>query len=94
MVVVLTVLVYLQKGFSKLTFLLDNAKTHGKRLETKAHEVLNEIAQHVVLPEFSLCFWDTPSYSPQFNPAEYLTHEVRRNGLYNVPFALTVHEKA
>ncbi|MDO9048969.1 MAG: hypothetical protein Q7U66_14710 [Methylobacter sp.] len=30
-VVVLTVLVYLQQGFRHLTFLLDNAKIHGKK---------------------------------------------------------------
>lgn len=94
MAVVLTVLVYLQKGFSQLTFLLDNARTHGKRMETRSHELLNEIAQHVVLPEFSLSFWHTPSYSPQLNPAEYIIHEVRRNGLYNVPCTLSVQEKA
>jgi transposase len=94
MIVVLTVLVYLQKGFSQLTLLLDNAKIHGKRMETRAQELLNEIAQSVTLPEFSLSFWHTPSYSPQLNPAEYLIHEVRRNGLYNVPCTLSVHEKA
>lgn len=94
MIVVLTVLVYLQKGFSTLTFLLDNARTHGKLMETRAHELLNEIAQQLGLPEFSLCFWHTPRYSPQLNPAEYLIHEVRRNGLYNVPCTLSVQEKA
>ena len=94
MVVVLTVLVYLQKGLSQLTFLLDNAKTHGKRMENQVNELLAEIAQQQVLPAFSLSFWHTPSYSPQLNPAEYLIHEVRRNGLYNVPCTLTVLEKA
>lgn len=94
MVVVLTVLLYLQKGFNQLTFLLDNARIHGKRMETGVYELLTEIAQHVALPEFSLSFWHTPSYSPQLNPAEYLIHEVRRKGLYNVPCTLTVHEKA
>ncbi len=58
------------------------------------HELISEVALHVVLPAFSLCFWHTPSYSPQLNPAEYLIHEVRRNGLYNVPCTLTVQEKA
>jgi hypothetical protein len=94
MVVVLTVPVYLQKGLNQLTFLLDNAKIHGKRMEISVHELLTEIAQHVALPTFSLGFWHTPSYSPQLNPAEYLIHEVRRNGLYNVPCTLTVHDKA
>lgn len=94
MVVVLTVLIYLQKGFSQLTVLLDNAKIHGKRMETKVQELLNQIAQFMVLPKYSLNFWHTPSYSPWLNPAEYLIHEVRRNGLYNVPCTLTVLEKA
>jgi transposase len=89
-VVVLTVLVYLQRGLNPLTFLLDNARIHGKRMETEVHELLTEIAQHLTLPAFSLSFWHTPSYSPQLNPAEYLIHEVRRNGLYNVPCTLTV----
>ena len=94
MVVVLNVLLYLQKGFKQLTFLLDNARIHGKRMETGVHELLAEIGRQVVLPEFSLSFWHTPSYSPQHNPAEYVIHEVRRNGLYHVPCTLTVHEKA
>ena len=94
MVVVLTVLIYLQRGISQLTFLLDNARIHGKRMETEVNELLTEIAQQLVLPAFSLGFWHTPSYSPQLNPAEYLIHEVRRNGLYNVPCTLTVLEKA
>jgi len=46
-VVVLTVLIYLQKGFNHLTFLLDNAKIHGKKMETNMHKWLAEIAQQV-----------------------------------------------
>ena len=33
MVVVLTMLVYLQKELSQLTFLLENAKIHGMRID-------------------------------------------------------------
>lgn len=93
-IVVLTVLRYLQKGFKHLTLILDNAKIHGRRMETGVHELLAEIAQFMALPAFSLGFWHTPSYSPWLNPAEYLIHEVRRKGLYNAPCTLTVHEKA
>lgn len=93
-VVVLTVLIYLQQGFNYLTFLLDNAKIHGKKMEANVYKWLAEITQQVTLPEFTLSFWHTPSYSPQLNPAEYLIHEVRRNGLYQVPCTLTVQEKA
>ncbi|MDD5323104.1 MAG: transposase [Methylococcales bacterium] len=93
-VVVLTALIYLQKGFNHLTFLLDNAKIHGKRMAANVHKWLAEIAQQVTQPEFTLSFWHTPSYSPQLNPAEYLIHEVRRNGLYQVPCTVTVQAKA
>jgi transposase len=71
----------LQKGFNQLTFLLNNAKTHGKRMERGEQELLAEIAQQMMLPEFTLDFWHTPSYSPQLNPVEYLIHAVRRNSL-------------
>ena len=92
-VIALTVLIYLQKGINQLTFLLDNARIHGKRMETGVKELLDEIAQQITLPVFSLSYWHTPSYSPQLNPAEYIIHEVRRNGLYNVPCSLTLQEK-
>ena len=93
-IVVLTALMYLQKGFKHLTFILDNAKIHGKKMEAGDHQWLADSAQQVSLPEFTLEFWHTPSYSPRLNPAEYLIHEVRRNGLYQVPCTLTVQEKA
>jgi transposase len=94
MVVALTVLMYLQKGINQLTFLLDNARIHGKRMKVGVHELLAEIAEQMTLPVFNLSFWHTPIYSPRLNPAEYLIHEVRRNSLYNVPCTLTVSEKA
>ncbi len=94
MVVVLTVLIYLQNGFSQITCLLDNVRTHGEQMKISVLELLNEIKQHTLLPELNLSFWHTPKYSPQLNPAEYIIHEVRRNGLYNVPCTLTVSEKA
>lgn len=94
MVVVLTVLVYLQQGFKHLTLLLDNVKIHGARMKMGVLELLAEIARQVALPEFTLGFWHTPRYSPRLNPAEYLIHEVRRNGLYHVPCTLDLQEKA
>jgi len=94
MVVVLTVLIYLQKGYKTITFLLDNARIHGKRMETGVNELLAEISRQIALPEYSLSFWHTPSYSPKLNPAEYIIHEVRRNGLYQVPCTMSLNEKA
>jgi hypothetical protein len=94
MVVVFTVLIYLQKGINQLTFLLDNARIHGKRMQAGVHDLLDEIAQQVELPVFNLNFWHTPVYSPRLNPAEYVIHQVRQNGLYNVPCTLSLDEKA
>ncbi len=93
-IVVLTALIYLQQGFKHLIFLLDNAKIHGKKMEASVQQWLADIAQQVALPDYTLSFWHTPSYSPRLNPAEYLIHEVRRNGLYQVPCTLTLQEKA
>jgi len=94
MVIVLTTLIYLQKGFKTLTFLLDNARIHGKKMEVGVNQLLAEIARQVNLPPYSLNFWHTPRYSPKLNPAEYVIHEIRRNSLYHVPSTVSLNEKA
>ena len=63
-------------------------------METNVQMLLAELTSQLVLPPLTLIFWHTPSYSPKLNPAEYVIHEVRRNGLYNVPCSLTVQQKA
>ncbi|CAA9890151.1 hypothetical protein METHB2_190038 [Candidatus Methylobacter favarea] len=55
-VIVLTVLIYLQKGFNHLTFLLDNAKIHGKKMKANVPKERAEIAQQVTLPDFTFSF--------------------------------------
>jgi hypothetical protein len=60
----------------------------------RSNELLAEISRQIPLPEYSLNFWHTPSYSPKLNPAEYVIHEVRRNGLYQVPYTMSLNEKA
>ncbi len=94
MVIVLTALIYFQRGFKTLTFLLDNARIHGKKMQDGVGKLLAEIAQHVTLPKFTLFFWHTPRYSPKLNPAEYVIHEVRRSSLYHVPCSVALNEKA
>lgn len=93
-VIVFIILIYMQKGFTTLTILLDNAKTHGMKMEAEVQKLLAEIALQHTLPSVTLRFWHTPSYSPKLNPAEYIIHEVRRKGLYNVPCSLSVQQKA
>ena len=71
-VIVFIILVYMQKGFTKLTFLLDNARIHGAKMEAGVQQLLAEIALQRTLPPLTLLFWHTPSYSPKLNPAEYI----------------------
>jgi transposase len=92
--IVFIILIYLQKGFTHLTFLLDNARIHGTKMEANVQQLLAELTAQLTLPPITLLFWHTPSYSPKLNPAEYIIHEVRRQGLYNLPCSLTVQQKA
>jgi hypothetical protein len=62
-----------------------SARIHGKKMQDGVGKLLDEIAQQVTLPTFTLGFWHTPRYSPKLNPAEYVIHEVRRSSLYHVP---------
>jgi len=93
-VIVSIILIYLQKGFTRLTFLLDNARIHGTKMEANVQLLLAELTAQLALPPLTVLFWHTPSYSPKLNPAEYIIHEVRRQGLYNVPCFLTAQQKA
>jgi transposase len=93
-IITFLILSYLQKGYTTLTIILDNAKIHGPGMKTRVQELLDEIRLECPLPDFNLIFWHTPSYSPKLNPAEYVIHEVRRKGLYQVPCSLSVNEKA
>jgi transposase len=92
--IVFIALFYLQHGINHITFLLDNARIHGKLMEEKAQELLTEIGQQIELPSFTILFWHTPAYSPDMNPAEYVIHLIRQKGLYQVPCTFTVEEKA
>ncbi len=52
----------MQKGFTNLTFLLDNAKIHGTKMETNVQMLLAELTSQLVLPPLTLIFWHTPSF--------------------------------
>ena len=93
-VIVLIILIYMQKGFTTLTFLLDNAKIHGTKMETNVQMLLAELTSQLALPPLTLLFWHTPSYSPKLNPAEYIIHAVRQQSLYNVPCSFSIQQKA
>jgi len=64
----------LQKEKStKLTIILDNNTTHKKKMKSLVKESLN-IKE---ITDFKIEFIHTPGYSPDFNLAEYLIHQLR-----------------
>lgn len=91
--IVLTLLIYLQKGLTHLTVLLDNASTHQKRMKEQVIAWLKELESEVQMPSFTLEFWHVPKYSPELNPAEYVIHLIRQTSLYHLPCDLTLQNK-
>lgn len=96
--IVLLILRYFQRGFHWITVILDHATIHGTAMKAAVAEVLSEIAEThsawAELKNLHLAYLHTPSYSPKFNPAEYLIHRVRQDALYHLPCTFTLQEKA
>lgn len=90
-VLALIVLRYAQLGCRRIVFILDNCRIHGDAMKAGLAELLAEIA---LARGIAVDFLHTPVYSPNFNPAEYLIHLVRKNSLYHLPYTLTVQERA
>jgi hypothetical protein len=87
----MVVLRYAALGFHRIVLVLDNCRIHGKAMKAGLAELLAEtaLAQGVAVE-----FLHTPVYSPDFNPAEYLIHLVRKNSLYHLPCDLDVCARA
>lgn len=95
--VVLLVLRYVQRGFRWITVVLDNATIHRAAMKAAVGELLAEIAENPAwaeLKNINLAFLHTPSYSPAFNPAEYLVHWIRQDALYHLPCTFSLQDKA
>ncbi|MDP2201037.1 MAG: transposase [Methylicorpusculum sp.] len=84
---------YLQQGYRQVTVLLDNARTHGKRMQDEVSRLLQELSSPSAFKDFTVNYRHTPTYSPQLNPAEYVIHAIRRNALYHVPCTLSLANK-
>lgn len=93
-VVVALLLNCLQHGYSQVTVLLDNARTHGRSMKDKVEQLLHELGDPERLKDFRLAYWHTPAYSSQFNPAEYVIHAIRQRALYHTPCTLSLADKA
>jgi transposase len=90
-VLALIILRYVQLGYRHILFLLDNCPIHNEAMQAELMKLLAEMA---MTQGVTVGFWNTPVYSPAFNPAEYMIHFVRKNSLYHAPPTMTVQERA
>ena len=75
------------EGYDKLTIYLDNNKTHKQLMRSKLDRLLSELA---LTDRITVEFIDLPAYSPQFNLAEYIIHQVRLQILHHMPVDATI----
>ncbi len=95
--ITLLILAFAQQGCHWFRIILDNATIHREKMREGVQAVLNEIGTHPgfeYLNPVTLSFLLTPPYSPDFNPAEYIIHAVRKNSLYHVPCNVSLEQKA
>lgn len=93
-VLLLNVLVYARLGYRRIVMILDNARTHGAKMQAAFVALLAVLIENGdVPPNVSVTFLPTPRYSPRFNPAEYVIHAVRQCSLYHLPWRFTLQDK-
>lgn len=76
-----------QAGYQQLTIVIDNNSTHKDKM--RYHLWLKAKSQPE-LQEFRFKFINTPSYSPDFNLAEYIIHQLRLALLHHLPVEVTL----
>lgn len=78
-----------KEGYSKLTVILDNCKTHNKKMRGLLADALIEFA---VAEKIEVEFIDLPAYSPDFNLVEYIIHLLRLQILHHQPVGVTLEQ--
>ena len=76
-----------QDGFNQLTIIMDNNSTHKDKMR---YALWLKTKSQPDLQDFRLKFINTPSYSPDFNLAEYLIHQLRLTLLHHLPADVTL----
>lgn len=78
-----------EQGFNKLTVILDNNSTHKKKMKA---QVLAHLFNLNILDKIVVEFIHTPSYSPNFNLAEYIIHLLRLQLLHHLPLGVNIQQ--
>ncbi|NEO74638.1 IS630 family transposase [Moorena sp. SIO3H5] len=75
------------EGYEDITIYLDNNSTHKKKMKSKLARLLPLLGlEGKVNIEFS----HIPAYSPDFNLAEYIIHQIRLQILHHMPIDATL----
>lgn len=76
-----------QQGVTKLSVVLDNNSTHKQKMQVQLQAHLSELyIKEKIVVEFIY----TPTYSPNFNLAEYIIHLLRLELLHHLPYGITM----
>lgn len=80
-----------REGYHQLTVVIDNNSTHKDKM--RYHLWLKMKANPASpLQDFNVNFVNTPRYSPDFNLAEYIIHQLRLQLLHHLPANVTLDD--
>jgi transposase len=78
-----------QAGYQQLTVIIDNNSTHKDKMRYQLWLKARSLSD---LQDFRFKFINTPSYSPDFNLAEYIIHQLRLALLHHLPAEVTLSD--
>jgi transposase len=78
-----------KEGFNQLTLILDNNSTHKDKMR---YYLWLKLKTKPELLHFRVNYLYTPTYSPNFNLAEYIIHLIRLNLLHHLPANVTLDD--
>ncbi len=83
------VLKCVKEDYSKLYIILDNCKTHKKKMRELLSKALEKAG---VVQKIAVEFVDLPAYSPDFKLVEYIIHQIRLQILHHQPIGMTLEQ--
>ena len=78
-----------KQGVTKLSVILDNNSTHKQKMQAQLQVHLSELG---IKGKIEVEFTYTPTYSPDFNLAEYIIHLLRLRVLHHQPVGITIEQ--
>lgn len=75
------------ENIEKVSIVLDNNSTHKVKMKRLLQEHLHRLN---LTDKITVDFLHTPSYSPEFNLAEYEIHQLRLLKLHHLPANITI----